>query len=129
METLERKKQRLKGNTMSLAKLKTLQIVCGKMLKKKCALPWAEMRKTTSQAFQQRANERKGFCAESEREGCAAGVSKEEDSASKSDFCVLFQGFEEDMFSLLEADLEKEEQVGKRILPKPAFLSDSQRRN
>ena len=34
---------------------------------------------------------------------------KEEDLASENDFCVTFQGPEEGVFSMLEADLEKEE--------------------
>ena len=37
------------------------------------------------------------------REGWAAGGSKEEDSASESDFYITFQGPEEHVFSLLEA--------------------------
>ena len=44
---------------------------------------------------------------DSKKKGCAAGFSKEEDSASESDFCVTLQGPEEDVFALLEADLEK----------------------
>ena len=52
------------------------------------------------------------------KKGCAAGGSKEEDSASESDFCVTLQGPEEDVFALLEADLEKEEQAGKPVAEK-----------
>ena len=72
---------------------------------------------------------------DSKKKGCAAGGSKEEDSASESDFCVMLQGPEEDVFALLEADLEKEEQAGKPVaeklqtLPKTGFLSNFQRRN
>ena len=38
---------------------------------------------------------------ESKREGCAAGGSKEEDSASESDFCVTFQGPMGDVLCLI----------------------------
>ena len=60
---------------------------------------------------------------ESKKKGCAAGGSKEEDSASESDFCVTFQGPEEDVFALLEADLEKEEQAGKPVAEKLANIT------
>ena len=44
---------------------------------------------------------------DSKKKGFATGGSKEEDSAGESDLCVTFQGPEEDVFALLEADLEK----------------------
>ena len=60
---------------------------------------------------------------DSKKKGCAAGGSKEEDSASDSDFCVTLQGPEEDVFALLEADLEKEEQAGKPVAEKLANIT------
>ena len=60
---------------------------------------------------------------ESKNKGCAAGGSKEEDSASESDLRVKFEGPEEDVFSLLEADLEKEEQAGKPVSDKLANIT------
>ena len=60
---------------------------------------------------------------DSKKKGCAAGGSKEEDLASESDFCVTLQGPEEDMFALLEADLEKEEQAGKPVAEKLANIT------
>ena len=60
---------------------------------------------------------------DSKKKGCAAGGSKEEDSASESDFCVTLQGPDEDVFALLEADLEKEEQAGKPVAEKLANIT------
>ena len=62
---------------------------------------------------------------DSKKEGCAAGGSKEEDSASESDFCVTLQGPEEDVFALLEVDLEKEEQTGKPVAEKLANITQN----
>ena len=108
---------------MNLAKIKTPQIACMKTLKKKCTLPRAGVRKTTSQANRTRAEERKGSAPTLRKKGCAAGGSKKEDSASESDFCVTLQGPEEDVFALLEADLEKEEQAGKPVAEKLANIT------
>ena len=95
-----------------------------KPLKNKCTLPQAGVRKTTSQAFRPRAKERKGSAPTLRKKGCSAGGSKEEDSASESDFCVTLQGPEEDVFALLEADLEKkEDQAGKPVAEKLANIT------
>ena len=60
-------------------------------------------------------------------DGCAGGdnknTNKESDPVSDSEFCVTVKWQDEDVFSLLEADLKTQEQAGKPVVKKLAKVT------
>ena len=106
---------------MNLAKLKTPQIACVKTLKKKCTLPRAAVRKTTSQAFRPRAEERKGSAPTLRKKAAPRAAAKKKTRQVKVTLVSRFKVPRMCLFA--RGGFGKKEQAGKPVAEKLANIT------